>query len=156
MASLMRANWRKRRATAKPPGRSAWPKHSTSFKSATEALRPAVWGHRTAEILASAPKWHSQDCSHGCQFGICCNGRGDWVAKDSKEAIKWLRKSAEGGNAQAQALLGNFYVQGRDVAQDWVQGYTWLSLSVAQEPKEDPKDQERYRNAKRARDDLLT
>lgn len=35
-----------------------------------------------------------------------CYAKGDGVGKDMKQAIYWVRKSAEQGNADAQRILG--------------------------------------------------
>ena len=47
------------------------------------------------------------------------NGNG--VLKDSAEALKWFRKSAEQGNAFAQFKLGVMYGKGNGVQQDYAE-----------------------------------
>ena len=58
------------------------------------------------------------------------NGLG--VAKDEVEAVKWYRKAAEKGNAEAQLNLGEMYANGRGVEEDDVEAYKWFLLSGAQ------------------------
>ena len=43
------------------------------------------------------------------------NGRG--VPQDDTEAVKWYRKAAEQGHAEAQNNLGVMYLNGRGVPQ---------------------------------------
>jgi TPR repeat protein len=54
------------------------------------------------------------------------------VTKDAAEAVKWYRKAAEQGFAQAQSNLGVCYVNGEGVTKDYVEAYKWLSLASAQ------------------------
>ena len=53
------------------------------------------------------------------------------VVKDYDEAIKWYRKAAEQGNADAQYMLGVMYFDGFGVAQDNKLAYVWSSVSAA-------------------------
>ena len=48
-----------------------------------------------------------------------------------KEAVKWLRKAAEQGDAQAQNSLGLMYGKGKGVAQDYVQADMWFNIGMA-------------------------
>ena len=57
---------------------------------------------------------------------------GDCVAKNYAEAVKWYRKAAEQGLADAQNNLGRCYFLGDGVPKDYVEGYKWLLLAVAQ------------------------
>ena len=45
--------------------------------------------------------------------------------------MKWFRKSAEQGNARAQAALASMYKKGRGVEQDFVTAYAWYNIAVA-------------------------
>ena len=49
--------------------------------------------------------------------------------EDDSEAVKWLRKAAEQGFADAQSNLGFMYANGRGVLEDYVQAYAWYSLA---------------------------
>ena len=57
-------------------------------------------------------------------------GRG--VKQDFKEAVKWLRKSAEQGNATGQFNLGVMYANGRGVPQDFKEAVKWYRKAVEQ------------------------
>ena len=48
------------------------------------------------------------------------------------EAAKWIRLSAEQGDAEAQFNLGRMYFEGLGVAQDWVLALMWTHLAAAQ------------------------
>jgi len=55
---------------------------------------------------------------------------GDGVAKNDGEAVKWFRKAAEQGLANAQGMLGIMYAKGQAVPQDYVLAYMWLNLAT--------------------------
>ena len=57
------------------------------------------------------------------------NGRG--VAQDYKQAVAWIRKAAEQGDAKAQRILGMTYDIGKGVVQDNKLAYVWSSVSAA-------------------------
>ena len=57
--------------------------------------------------------------------------RGRGVAKDQEEAVKWFRRAAEQGIAQAQYSLGVRYLNGQGVPKDQMQAVAWLSLAAA-------------------------
>ena len=56
------------------------------------------------------------------------DGRG--VAKDPKEAVKWLLKSAEKGYPAAQHRLGDMHCAGQGTPRDTVRGYAWFSVAA--------------------------
>jgi uncharacterized protein len=58
--------------------------------------------------------------------------KGQGVTPDSAEALRWYRKAADQGNAEAQTNLGTCYVKGDGVPQDYVLAHMWLSLAAAQ------------------------
>lgn len=55
---------------------------------------------------------------------------GDGTAKNDGEAVKWFRKAAELGLANAQGMLGIMYAKGQAVPQDYVLAYMWLQLAT--------------------------
>ncbi len=59
-------------------------------------------------------------------------GRG--VAQDYGEAVRWYRRAAEQGDADAQSNLGFMYGNGRGVAQDYVQAHMWYNLAASRMP----------------------
>ena len=44
---------------------------------------------------------------------------------DAGAAVSWLQRSADGGNAYAELILGNCYAEGRGVAKDAAQAVRW-------------------------------
>ena len=57
---------------------------------------------------------------------------GDGVQKDSTEAVKWFRKSAEQGNAGAQFKVGWSYFEGIGVQKDSAEAAKWFRKSAEQ------------------------
>jgi uncharacterized protein len=54
------------------------------------------------------------------------------VPEDDAEAVKWYRKAAEQGYANAQFNLGLMYLNGEGVPEDNVFAYMWFNLAAAQ------------------------
>ena len=48
------------------------------------------------------------------------------------EAVKWFRKAAERGDADAQFMLGTFYENGEGVPQDYAEAVKWLRKAAEQ------------------------
>lgn len=53
------------------------------------------------------------------------------VGVDVDEAVRWLRRAAETGEAKAQYQLGRFFLEGSEVLQDPTQGYLWMRKAAA-------------------------
>ena len=58
------------------------------------------------------------------------NGQG--VPQDNAEALKWLHKAADQGNAAAQYNLGAMYAKGQGVPQDNAEALQWISKAADQ------------------------
>jgi len=54
---------------------------------------------------------------------------GEGVPKDQVEAVKWWRKAADQGHADAQAWLGFMYYNGEGVPKDAAEAYAWYNLA---------------------------
>ena len=54
------------------------------------------------------------------------------MSEDDAEAVRWYRKAAEQGLADAQLWLGFMYADGRGVPEDSVQAYAWFNIAAAQ------------------------
>jgi S1-C subfamily serine protease len=54
------------------------------------------------------------------------------VAQDYVKAVRWFRKAAEQGHAQAQSDLGTSYAEGHGVPQDFRESFTWWRKAAAQ------------------------
>jgi hypothetical protein len=61
-----------------------------------------------------------------------CYEKGQGVAKDETEAVKWYRKAAEQNDPDAQYNLGLCYTKGQGVTEDYVEASAWLLLAVWQ------------------------
>src|SRR5438093_945188 len=58
--------------------------------------------------------------------------KGEGVAKDQAEAVKWHRKAAEQNYAEAQNSLGVCYEEGKGVAKDQVEAARWYRKAAEQ------------------------
>ena len=58
--------------------------------------------------------------------------KGQGVAQDYAEAVKWTRLAAVQGVAEAQSNLGGMYRRGEGVAQDYVEAVKWTRLAAVQ------------------------
>ena len=54
------------------------------------------------------------------------------VKEDYAEAVKWYRKAAEQGQAEAQFTLGLFYYCGNGVKQDYTEAVKWYRKAAEQ------------------------
>ena len=57
--------------------------------------------------------------------------KGQGVAQDYKEVVKWYRLAAEQGEATAQGNLGGMYGNGQGVIQDNVMAHMWLDIGAS-------------------------
>ena len=60
-----------------------------------------------------------------------CYADDEGIEKDPREAVKWFRKAAEQGYAQAQFVLGLCYADGDGVIENNVKAYAWSALASA-------------------------
>ena len=56
---------------------------------------------------------------------------GQGVTQDYAEAVKWFRRAADQGLAQAQTKLGAMYSMGDGVTQDYVIAHMWFNIAAA-------------------------
>lgn len=61
-----------------------------------------------------------------------CYAKGEGVAKDEVEAVKWCRKAAEQGHAHAQYSLGVCYAIGEGVPKNEVEAAKWYRKAAEQ------------------------
>ena len=54
------------------------------------------------------------------------------ATQDYKEAVKWLTKSAEQGNAYAQMMLGACYMEGNGITKNEKEAVKWFTKSAEQ------------------------
>lgn len=63
------------------------------------------------------------------RLALACH-RGDGVAQDQAEAVRWMTRAAEGGHAPAQCDLAGWYAQGTGVPRDLARAATWYAQAV--------------------------
>jgi TPR repeat protein len=56
--------------------------------------------------------------------------KGQGVARNYSEAVRWWRKAAEQGQADAQSGLGVLHFNGDGVALDYVKAHMWFNLAA--------------------------
>ena len=61
-----------------------------------------------------------------------CYKNGQGVPQNYPEAVKWYRKVAEQGYAEAQYNLGECYENGNGVPQNYTEAVKWLKKAAAQ------------------------
>ena len=54
------------------------------------------------------------------------------MLQDKAEAVRWWRKAADQGIADAQETLGVMYQNGTGVTEDYVQAHMWYNLAAVQ------------------------
>lgn len=69
------------------------------------------------------------DSSAQNTIGVCYS-KGNGVAQDYEEAVRWFRKAAENGNTLAQFNLGLSYDKGEGVDKDMSQAVYWYKKSA--------------------------
>jgi TPR repeat protein len=92
--------------------------------------------HRTPtlEEMAGIPKYLIDKANKGdvnAQYDlyeIYVNGTG--IPQDYNESIKWLKKSAEGGCAKAQDIIGFYYQIGAIVPKDYNEAIRWYTKAA--------------------------
>lgn len=82
-----------------------------------------ITAHR--EFLAPAQKGEAR-----AQFSLALLYlRGQGVAQNTPEAMRWLRKAANRGDGEARMVLGDLYMKAGP--QNYVKSYMWLTLGLA-------------------------
>ena len=57
---------------------------------------------------------------------------GEGVPENDAEAVKWYRKAADQGHADAQSNLGFMYATGEGVPEKNIRAYVWWSMAETQ------------------------
>ena len=98
--------------------------------NAKEAIRLCEGGEWDAAFELSLKSDRSDQV---LQYWIgCMYADGQGVAKDDAEAVKWFRKAAEQGEAEAQNRLGLMYRSGKGVAKDEAEAAKWYRKAAEQ------------------------
>jgi len=98
------------------------------------ALSGWAYDYRTPEPYSAelVKKAEAGDAVAQFDLGLCYS-EGLVVAKDKKEALKWITKSAEQGYSFAQSDLGVRYLLGLGVAKDEKEALKWYKKVAEQE-----------------------
>ena len=59
-----------------------------------------------------------------------CYEKGRGVTQDYNEAVKWYRKAAEQGHANAMSWMGYFFENGKGVTKDLQEAIRWYKLGA--------------------------
>lgn len=89
----------------------------------------AAADHRPLEEIKA--KAEAGDAGSEFQLGLCYE-KGESVAQDFAEAVKWFRKAAEQNYAAAQKELGVCYFTGEGVTKDQVEAVRWFRKAAEQ------------------------
>ena len=73
-----------------------------------------------------ARKWHETSADAQCRLGFRD------LERSATDAVRWFRKSAEQGNAEAQVMLGHMYWDGSGVALNLTEAVEWYRKSAKQ------------------------
>ena len=60
---------------------------------------------------------------------------GSGVGQDYKAAVRWWRKAAKQGQAEAQTSLGMMYSNGQGILKDNIMAYVWFNIAAADDSK---------------------
>jgi len=93
-------------------------------------------GHDTKANLEEAAVWYEMAALQGHEGAIRALTKMIVTTDESPEALGrlfrvWL-KSAEAGNADAQRVVGDFYMRGKGVERSPAEGERWLNASIEQ------------------------
>jgi hypothetical protein len=96
-------------------------------------------GADTPENAAEARRWFQCAAEQGdleaqLRLGLLSSAGRQETAQDVREKLKWIGRAADGGHATAQLIMGISCRTGRDMPQNLVEAYKWLSLAASREP----------------------
>ena len=93
-------------------------------------------GRGITQSIEDATKWfdmiqENDPRSQYC-FGLMFLEKSEITQELAKEAVKWFRKAAEQGDADAQFVLGVCYLEGVGITQDKTEAMKWLQKAAKQ------------------------
>ena len=102
-----------------------WRKHEPSAPKTPTAANPdASVGDKEKQFLEFQAKAEKGDAIAQYKLGRCYL-KGEGVAKDEVEAVKWFRIAADQGDIFAHYYLGRCYFKGEGVAKDEMEAVKW-------------------------------
>ena len=120
------------------PSTSSVASNSTNWSESAKIIRAQLEEERTQAQLNIRAKAEEGDADAQLTIGIAyLFGTTSPPAlygapQDYVRAVKWIRRSANQGNANGQNYLGWMFEHGRGVPQDYVEAYKWYDLAAAQ------------------------
>ncbi|MDR0823371.1 MAG: sel1 repeat family protein [Endomicrobium sp.] len=104
------------------------------FKKASEIFGK-IWNENPGIFFASSTRELAEqgDAEAQCKLGAMYHNGNDEVEQNDEEAFKWLKKSAEQGNALAQAHLARTYLYGYGTKQNFQEALKWSKKSAEQD-----------------------
>ena len=104
-------------------------------KDVAEAIKwyrkAANGGPADVQFWVSTRFWREEDGAKSRTIGIPVFPEAV-IPPDPQECLKWLKKSAEQGNGDAQKMLGRVYQKGELLAKDESEGAKWLRKAAEQ------------------------
>jgi TPR repeat protein len=96
------------------------------YESGVKAYRSGDYETALAEFGRAA---ESGDRNAQYNVGLM-HLKGQGVAANDQEAVRWFRKAAGLGQVEAQTFLGALYADGQGVTQDYEQAAYWLAIAA--------------------------
>jgi hypothetical protein len=101
-----------------------------------------IEGADTPENAAEARRWFQCAAEQGdleaqLRLGLLFSTGRHETAPNAREKLKWIRRAADGGHPTAQLIMGVSCRSGRDMPQDLVEAYKWMSLAASREPSDE-------------------
>ena len=97
----------------------------------TDSKESSSSGGSTASVDQVTAKAEAGDAAAECDLGLRYM-RGNGVAKDYVQGVKWFRKAAQQNYAEGQRYLGIAYTEGIGVQKDYDQAFAWLDKAAKQ------------------------
>ena len=99
-------------------------------------MKDALAAYESDDYLIALPIWRPRQGDAEAQYwlGAVFDDRSRWNgdAHDACEAVKWFRRAANQGYAEAQYDLGLIYFNGRGVTRDNGEAAKWFLKSAEQ------------------------
>ena len=95
------------------------------------SLNLSINAQNIGDISQIKLKAEKGDAEAQAMLGFCYE-KGEGVAMNGVEALKWYRKAAEQGYTPAQYFLGHWYANGIGVAKDEVEAVKWYRKAAQQ------------------------
>ena len=106
-----------------------------SKQSAVDAYNKGLEFYKKGQAQKAAERFRkaAEQGYAPAQYNLgVCYAKGQGVAQNYAEAVKWYSKAAEQGNKYAQNNLGVCYCKGQGVAQNYAEAVKWFTKAAEQ------------------------